>query len=145
MDEALTTDSGSEAPAQSACMYLFLTILYYRFQIHFHIPDLLNMHPVVSDSQAIYVLHPTLGLKAAIFALQLFVDGEVLSPWCLHTRKNAFTHAHIYACSHLPARTHFNFWNCHLSLKSTLISETLALFLYCILSFSGMEESCVCW
>ncbi|KAJ6792522.1 protein GDAP2-like protein [Iris pallida] len=26
---------------------------------------------------AIYVLHPTLGLKAAIFSLQLFVDGEV--------------------------------------------------------------------
>lgn len=26
---------------------------------------------------AIYVLHPTLGLKAAVFALQLFVDGEV--------------------------------------------------------------------
>lgn len=26
---------------------------------------------------AIYVLHPTLGLKATIFALQLFVDGEV--------------------------------------------------------------------
>ncbi|KAK1297016.1 hypothetical protein QJS10_CPB15g01320 [Acorus calamus] len=26
---------------------------------------------------AIYVLHPTLGLKTAILALQLFVDGEV--------------------------------------------------------------------
>lgn len=28
--------------------------------------------------QAIYVLHPTIGLKAAIGALQLFVDKEVL-------------------------------------------------------------------
>lgn len=27
--------------------------------------------------QAIYVLHPTLGLRTAVFALQLFVDGEV--------------------------------------------------------------------
>jgi hypothetical protein len=27
--------------------------------------------------QAIYVLHPTLGLRTAILALQLFVDGEV--------------------------------------------------------------------
>lgn len=30
-----------------------------------------------SNLHAIYVLHPTLGLKAAILALQLFVDGEV--------------------------------------------------------------------
>ncbi|KAF3783757.1 hypothetical protein EJ110_NYTH31364 [Nymphaea thermarum] len=29
--------------------------------------------------QAIYVLHPTLGLKAAVFALQLFVDGVISS------------------------------------------------------------------
>lgn len=31
------------------------------------------------DLQAIYVLHPTVGLKTAIFALQLLVDGEVLT------------------------------------------------------------------
>uniref|UniRef100_A0A0E0CV97 Macro domain-containing protein n=2 Tax=Oryza meridionalis TaxID=40149 RepID=A0A0E0CV97_9ORYZ len=37
-----------------------------------------NLHVGISyDHTAIYVLHPTLGLRTAILALQLFVDGEV--------------------------------------------------------------------
>jgi hypothetical protein len=32
---------------------------------------------VFNCKQAIYVLHPTLGLRTAVLAMQMFVDGEV--------------------------------------------------------------------
>ncbi|KAH0456810.1 hypothetical protein IEQ34_014717 [Dendrobium chrysotoxum] len=48
--------------------------------VYFHSAASLQMRPdlgwMKKLQQAIYVLHPTLGLRATIFALQIFVDGE---------------------------------------------------------------------
>ena len=43
--------------------------------------------------QAIYVLHPTFGLKSAILALQMFVDSVVCKTLIInHWRMNLITH-----------------------------------------------------
>ena len=55
-------------------LHVRILFMFNLYQIH---PNMFTLLTMFNCKQAIYILHPSLGLRTAVLAMQMFVDGEV--------------------------------------------------------------------